>query len=500
MKFKNLAPLLLISLFTYVTPTLAENETPNGDSAAAKVFARLTANVKRMTLSNGLRVLYYPRKDAPVFAGQLWVKVGGVNEVPGFTGAAHLLEHMAFKGTDKIGTKDHKKEQKLLDEVEQIMDIPEGARSEKQNARLKSIYKELEEISVPNEFSRIYQEQGAVGLNAGTSKDTTSYYVQLPSSAFELWCWMESERLINPVFREFYKERDVVREERRMRTDDSPGGTLYEALLSSAYMIHPYRYPVIGWADDVKSLRTEVTKDIHRTYYVPDNMVLTIVGDLDESTIGDTLERYFGRFPASAVPRPKVELAELPQRGSRDFELYLNAEPSFAMVYHKPVYPNPDDIYFSVLHTLLAGTRNSVLYREFVLKRQLATEIGTDEAPGELFPSLFVLEATPKTGVDSRKLRDEIQQELDRLGKVGFSEKEVAFAKKRVRTQFLSALDSNSAMAGILGRSELLYGDWESTIKMYDLMLAVTNDDLKRLINTYLKKENRTTGFIERAR
>jgi zinc protease len=134
-----------------------------------------------------------------------------------------------------------------------------------------------------------------------------------------------------------------------------------------------------------------------------------------------------------------------------------------------------------------------------VLRRQLATEIGTDEAPGELYPSLFVLEATPKTGVDSHKLRDLIQKELDRLGREGFSAKDIEYAKKRVRTQFLSAFDSNSEIAGILGRSELLYKNWDEIIKMYDLMLKVTNDDLKRLINSYLKTDNRTTGFIERA-
>lgn len=481
---------LLFSSFFSGTTVLAD---------ARAVFSRLTAEVKRITLSNGLRVLYYPRKDTPVFSGQLWVKVGGVNEEPGYTGAAHLLEHMAFKGTDKLGTKDIKRERELLAEVERLMDVAEAARTPEQNQRLKAIYKELEELTVPNEFSRIYQENGAVGLNAGTSKDTTSYYVQLPSNAFELWCWLESERLINPVFREFYKEREVVQEERRMRTDDSPEGTLYEALLSSAYQVHPYRYPVVGWAHDLKQLRTKVTQEIHRKYYTPDNMVLTIVGDVDENRLTAQLERYFGRFKTESVSRPDIGLAEPVQRGARDFALKLKAEPQFAMVYHKPVYPNVDDIYFAVLHTLLAGTRSSILYREFVLNRQLATAIGTDEAPGELYPSLFVVDVTPKTGVDSRKLRDLVQQELNRLGRVGFSEDEINFAKKRVRTGFLAAFDSNSEIGGILGRSELLYGSWDEIIKMYDLMLNVTNEDLKRLINTYLRVDNRTTGFIERA-
>jgi predicted Zn-dependent peptidase len=466
---------------------------------AAEVLHDLADGVTRMTLSNGLRVVMYRRNNAPVFAGQTWVKVGGVDEVPGKTGAAHLLEHMAFKGTDKIGTRDYAKEKGLLDRLDVLMKArSEGRSSDQDLQELRSIYSQLSEVWVDNEFSRIYQRRGEVGLNAATAKDYTMYQIELPTVAFELWCWMESERVLHPVFRQFYKEREVVREERRMRTDDDPGGRLYEAMLATAYWNHPYRLPTIGWSSDIKNLNADDTRALQRTYYRPDNMVLSLVGDLDPVKVKPLLEKYFGRLPKATTELPEVTALEESQDGPRDVVVRFDAEPSLLMAYHKPVYPNSDDLYFSILHTLLAGGRSSIFFRELVLEKQLAVNIGTSEAPGELYPSVFYISATPRRGVSTLQLRDAIQGILDRVSKEGFPDDDFVSAKKRVKVGFLASLDSNDELAETLGHAELLWNDWRAVLKMYDIVNQATKEDVQSLIAKYLTVENRTFARIEK--
>ena len=249
-----------------------------------------------------------------MFSGHIWVRVGSVDETPGVTGVSHMLEHMAFKGSKTIGTTSYPKEKDLLHRVETLMD---GEQTPAKLEELKEVYKELESIWVNNEFSRIYQKRGAVGLNAATGKDYTFYLVSLPNVAFELWCWMESDRLLNPVFRQFYKERAVVGEERRSRVEDDPDGKLYEALLATAFRAHPNRLPTIGWPSDIAQLRTADIEKFYKTYYRPDNMVVALVGDLDPEKIKPVLEKYFGRLPRAEDPLPTVRVVEPPQKGER---------------------------------------------------------------------------------------------------------------------------------------------------------------------------------------
>lgn len=484
--------LILFSITLF--PISAAFAEPQSQTAGA-TLKRIAQGVEKFTLPNGLRVLFYKRGSAPVFAGQVWVGVGGVNEELGKTGAAHLLEHMAFKGTDKIGTRDYAKEKILLAKLDSLMESSELKGDPKE---LKSLYEELDKLWVDNEFSRIYQQRGGVGLNAATAKDYTMYEIELPAVAFELWCWMESERLLNPVFRQFYKEREVVREERRMRYDDDPEGQLYEALLATAYWIHPNRLPVIGWALDIKNLSRKDTEHLHDLYYRPDNIVVSVVGDLDFEKSKQLIEKYFGRLvkPDSAIPQ--VSAVEEEQKGAREAVVRFDAQPQLFVGYHKPVYPNPDDIYFSVLHTLLSSGRSSLLYREFVLKTQLATAIDTTEAPGERFPSLFVVTATPRQGVGTRTLRDRIQNSLDNINENTFSDADVASAVKRVRVGFLGSLDTNSDLASTLAHAELLWGNWQAILSMYDLLNNVNKHELIRLVKTYLKTSNQTFVYIER--
>ncbi|MBP9837603.1 MAG: insulinase family protein [Proteobacteria bacterium] len=486
---------LFVGLFLYCSPSYGEEYKPTD---AKVVLAKFAEGVQKITLKNGLRILVYPRKDAPVFAGQVWVKVGGVNESLGSTGAAHLLEHMAFKGSETIGTKDYAKEKPLLEQIEAQMKLHQAGSADFKKEKLVSLYKELSELWLDNEFSRIYQKRGGVGLNAGTAKDYTMYTIELPKSELELWCWMESDRLMNPVFRQFYKEREVVMEERRMRTDDEPSGMLYEALLATAYWIHPYHFPTIGWRSDINSLTTDKTKALHDLYYRPDNIVLSIVGDIDIEQARPLFEKYFSRLKNPSEPLPQLTVEEGKQNGEKRVEVLFDAEPMMMMAYHKPVYPDEDDLRFSILHTLLAGGRSSILYKDFVLKRQLALSIGSSEAPGELYPSLFYISAVPRQGVTNEKLLEEIQKSLDRIAKEGFSDEDFAAAKKRVKLGFLNGLDSNDEVSEMLGHAELLWGDWQAMFKMYDIVNNAKKEEVQSLIKKYLTVENRTYAHLER--
>lgn len=466
--------------------------------SAREILHTLADGVERFTLSNGLRVVLFRRTQAPVFTGHIWVKVGGVNEVPGETGVAHLLEHMAFKGSETIGTKDYEKERELLAKYESLLARVENSEEESLRDELRAVTAELESLWVNNEFSLIYQKRGAVGLNAATSKDYTYYTVSLPNSAFELWCWMESDRMLNPVFRQFYKEREVVREERRMRTDDSPSGKLYEALLATAFWSHPNRLPVIGWPSDLAQLHTADIERFYRTYYRPDNMVIGLVGDLDVATVKPMLEKYFSRVPRATSPLPSVRTREEPQKGERTAVVRFDAQPVVAVAYHKPVYPNKDDLQFAVVHSLLSEGRSSILYRELVLEKKIATSIATSEAPGELFPSLFYVWGTPSEGVETETLVKEIQAILERIKTEPVRESDLEAAKKRVRVDMLNNMTSNDGLAQTLSHAEVLWGDWQVLFEMYDTILQTKAEDVQRLARTYFTVNNRTVVRLER--
>lgn len=469
------------------------------NKSAKEILHRLSDGVESFRLSNGLRILLYRRTHAPVFSAQIWVKVGGVNEPHGRTGVAHLLEHMAFKGSRTIGTKDYEKEEKLLKRYEQLIDrVKESLEVESIQKELKTIEAELEKLWVDNEYATLYQNRGQINLNAATAKDYTMYTVELPNVAFELWCWMESDRLLNPVFRQFYREREVVLEERRTRTDDSPAGKLYEALLATAYWMHPNRLPVIGWPSDVHKLRTADIINLYETYYRPDNMVIALVGDLDSAQVRPLLEKYFSRLPRRKDILPEVRTIEEVQRGERRATVLFDAEPQMIVAFHKPVYPNPDDLYFSVIHSVLSDGRSSILNKELVQEKQIATQVSTSEAPGELFPSLFFVYGIPAKGITNDRLLTEVQQILDRLKVTSVSPSDLEAAKKRVRVGLLHSLTENEGLATTLAHAELLWGDWQVLFNMYDTVLSTTAEDIQRIAKTYFQNENRTVVFLEK--
>jgi predicted Zn-dependent peptidase len=399
---------------------------------------------------------------------------------------------MAFKGTETIGTEDYAKELPLLEKLEELM----HSETEDRNQQLEEVYAQLAEVWKDNEFSKLYKEQGAVGLNAGTGKDFTYYTVELPNSAFEFWCWMESDRLLNPVFRQFYKERKVIREERRFRTDDNPGGKLYEQLLATAFLTHPNRLPTIGWPSDMENLSRKQMKEFYNTYYRPDNMVISLVGDLERSDVENLIEKYFARFPKRSDPLPQILTKEEPQVGPRSIKVEFDAKPKLLMGYHKPVYPHRDDLHFAIMHSLLSDGASSLLHKELVLEKRIASSVYTSEAPGERYPSLFIVGGVPREHVSVDKFIQAIQDILDRLKHSRVSAKLVDAAKRRVQVSFLEGLTSNSGIAYLLGKNEVLWGDWKVLLEMYDVMTQTTAEDIQRLAKTYFQIGIRTDARI----
>ncbi|MFO7568430.1 MAG: pitrilysin family protein, partial [Smithellaceae bacterium] len=328
----------------------------------------LEKKVIKTKLDNGLTVLLLERSFSPTVSLYIRFRVGAVDEIKGQTGAAHFLEHMMFKGTASIGTKDYEAEKKILSQIERIGQALDNERMrrdkadltliEKLSDRLKQLQDEHRQYYVPSEIDRLYTENGGLNMNASTGQDVTSYFLSLPANKIELWARIESDRLMNPVFREFYTERDVILEERRQRVDTNPDGKLYEAFMSAAYRVHPYGMPILGLPDDLTYMSPAAIREIHRKYLSPDQMVIAVVGHIDPKATIKLIERYFGRIPKGSST-PSVIAAEPPQTQERRVEVLFDASPMMIAGYHKPTAPDPSDYAFDVLETILSKGRTS---------------------------------------------------------------------------------------------------------------------------------------------
>jgi predicted Zn-dependent peptidase len=463
-----------------------------------QAMQRFSEKVIEHKLSNGLTILLHQRGVAPIFAGVVIVGVGGVDEVPGQTGISHMLEHIAFKGTAEIGTSDFVKEQKLLMKLEKLAIETNRAQdfTPEQKEQWEELQSELKKLWKPDQFDREYKKRGQVGLNATTSKELTTYFVNFPKNAFEFWAWMESERILQPVTRQFYRERDVVMEERRMRYEDSPGGKLYERVLGVAYLEHPYRNPVIGYESDLRGLLASETEAFQRKYYVPQNIVVSVVGDIDPETAIPVLERYFGRIPEGPLPdRPRI--VESAQRGERTVVEWMDAAPELMIAYKKPNYPHADDAPITVFEEVIAGSRISPLHKQLVQQERVATSIGVFEAPGNGYPNLVAFSATPRAPHTNLEVLERFDSGMAEFLKAPPSQQQLDTAKRSLAMSFLSGMDSNMSLASDLARSQIQYGDWRSLMRWFEEMITVTPADVHRVGQKYFSKENRTIGRIE---
>lgn len=485
------------SVLAILTCVLSLHPAQGDDSASA--LSSMVAKVHYGTLPNGVRVILYNRGTAPVFSGAVVVRVGGSDEVVGETGISHLFEHMAFKGTKAIGTKDFSREQRLLSRLEDISSESDAAQnlSPEQQEEWDDIHDELKEIWISDDFTRQYEQQGAVGQNATTDKEFTKYFVDLPRSAFEFWCRMEADRLIRPVMRQFYQERDVVLEERRMRFDDDPGGRLYELLLGVAYQRHPYRAPVIGYEKDIRSLTASRLEAFRKKYYVPSNIVVSVVGRITPEEDMKVIKKYFGAIPKGSTVQRDIDVEPEPS-GERRVSLKLAASPQVIIAYAKPNYPDPDDPPLSVAAEILSGGKVSPLYVELVKRRQLAAAIGHEEGPGVAYPNLLMFAATVKAPHTTDALLSAFDRVVDRFKRVGPTEEQLQIAKRSIGMEYLGHLQSSQSLALDFASSELVYGSWKASVEWYDKMTQVTVEDVKRVSRKYLVDDRRTIATIER--
>ena len=480
-------------------PTKAARTEPLGK--AADVFKSVFAGVQERTLSNGLRVVIYPRGDAPVFAGVVSVRVGGTDERIGETGISHMFEHMAFKGTPEVGTTNFERETKLLADLEPLAERQAAFGTEfsaEDKKQWEQIHQELRALWVSDQFTREYERRGAAGMNATTDSEITKYFVNLPRSQFEFWLYMESERLLRPVLRQFYQERDVVLEERRMRYDDDPEGKLYELLKATSFIAHPYKNPVIGFPFDLKRLTATQLDQFRRRFYVPGNIAVALVGDIRPSEDWPLIESYFGRLPVAPLPsRPQV--VEPDQEGERQVTLETKASPQFYIAYRKMQYPHPDDAPVSVMLEMLAGSKISPLQRTLVQRKRLATEVSFMEGPGVAYPNLMMFGATPRAPHSSREVLQAFDQGIEDFKKSGITQDSLEIAKRAIAVSYLGQLSSNSAMGTNFANSVLLYQDWKAPFDWYEKAMAVTVGDIERVTRQYLVKKSRTVAFLEKS-
>lgn len=475
-------------------------------SALAQDLQDFESQVTEFALDNGLKFIVLERHEAPVVTCYTHANVGAANEVTGLTGLAHLFEHMAFKGTQTVGTRDYEAEAKAMAKVDEAFAALKQARQahEPDPQRLAELQEQFQKAQdqagrylVHDEFDEILKRAGGAGLNAGTSNDYTVYFVNLPSNKLELWMVMESDRFLNPVLREFYKEKNVVMEERRMRTESSPVGKLLEEFLAVAYKAHPYGQPVVGHMSDLQALTRAEAQAFFRDHYVPSNLTMAVVGDVDPDEVKAMAWKYFGRIPARPKPSPVVTV-EPPQVGPRRVTVEDPSQPFVLIGYHKPSINDPDNAVFDAITDVMGTGRTSRLYKALVKQGKIAMQAsGFQGMPGNKYPGLFLFYAVPARGHTHQECEEAIYAQIQRLKDEPITAEELQKAKTRARADLIRQLDSNSGLAGQLTFYETITGDWRNLFKQLEQIDAVTVEDVQRVAREYFTTTNETVGVIE---
>jgi predicted Zn-dependent peptidase len=502
-------------------------------AAAAPLSAQDIPVVER-TLPNGMKILMVERHDQPTISCGWLARVGSANERPGITGLAHLFEHMMFKGTKTIGTKDAARDlelNRLQDEVQvgireemtvlrekqrrgEIKDMMDPAvrtpRLTELLAKFEALVKEQRTLIVKDEMDKLYQEEGSTGLNASTSNDRTFYIVGLPANKLELWAWLESDRLANPVFREFYSERNVILEERRQTLESRPGGTVNEAFNAMTWMAHPYSWEVIGWPSDIAQVTREQGSEFFATYYAPNNLTAILVGDLDPAKTYALMEKYFGRIPANPKGVPEVVTLEPAQPAEQRMVAEVEMTPSVEADYKAVPAVHRDAAALQVLGVILGGAPmmgrpgagggmrppSGRLHRSLVLDKKVATRASASFR-GQKYGGLFVLTATPAPGKRPDEVEPLLYAELEKVVKEGVTDDELSRAKNAIRVGYYTRLESNSGIRESLSQAESA-GTYRDLLDAPKKVEAVTREDVSRVAKQYLVKESRSVLLTTR--
>lgn len=474
------------------------------DAGSSQALTGTRLPVVEHELANGMRWLVLPRAGAPTVSFIVQFRVGAVNEVRGRTGMAHLLEHLLFKGTETLGTRDVTAERTLFVRMDALQDSILALEIRKDTTavpllrgRIDSLETEARAHVLPNEFERVLTTNGARGLNATTDWESTTYFVELPANRAELWFLIESDRMANPVFREFYAERDIVAEERRLRVETNPGGLLFEAHMAAAFTTHPYGQPAVGYMSDIQRLRRPDVEAYFRRYYGPSNAVVAVVGDIDSDQIVAWADEYFGDLPTSETPGPVLS-TEPAQGGERRVEVAFDAEPRVRIGWPVVETTHPDAPALSVLSWLLTGGRTSRLHRRLVIQDRVATAINSSIGPGIRFPGIFAIDATPRLPSNTGDVEAAVYAELDSLRQKPPSEREMQRIRNQLEASEVRRLTSNLGVALQLAGSASAFGDWRTTFGFTDRLAAVEPEDVRRVAQQFFTRENRTVATVVR--
>ena len=474
---------------------------------ARSSFEDLESRVVEFTLDNGLTFLVLERHDAPVFSFRTFVDAGGVDEVPGITGIAHMFEHMAFKGTQTVGTTDAKAEAAALDRVDAAWDAL-AAEQEKgyaaDSTRLQTLEAEFvaaqeaaTQYVVTNDFGKILEENGVRGLNASTGVDFTWYYYSLPSNRIELWARLEGDRLVSPVLREFYTERDVVIEERRFG-ESSPVGRLIDRMLATAFLAHPYGHGVIGYASDLNKITRRDAEEFFKKYYVASNMTVVVVGDVDAGEVRELAQKYFSAVPAGPKPAP-VRTEEPPHEEMLRVIREEDSQPTVGMAFMIPGRFHPKWHAYELTGEILASGRSSRLYTRLVKEEQTCSQVfGGTGFPGSKYPNSLILAGFVSSDANPDEVEEAMFDETARLAETGPTPEELEKAKRLMRSNFIRGLTSNEGLAGQLAVYHGMMGDWRLLFREMEMMEAVTTADVQEAAKDVLRRNNSVVGVIRK--
>ncbi len=486
--------------------------------------ASIDLPVREYRLHNGLKLLVLPRHHVPQIACQITYLVGSAYEKPGITGISHFLEHLMFKGTERIGVKDLEKDRRLRAELDRTAgrisklraQLGEGAlkacllyeREKKGSApegwetylalkklgeRMAQLRKEQDQNIISEELWKRYQQIGGTEMNAQTGYDYTRYYVKLPAGTEELFFFLESDRMENAVFRQFYPEKEVVLQERNQRVDGTPTGRFYERLQSIFFEAHPYRWPVIGYPEDVRAMRREDLRAHYRRYYRPNNAILTLVGDIEPDRALALAERYFGPIqPGPAVERPRIY--SVPDLGIKRIEVSAAAQSRVIVLFHTPPEGHPDSYALDLAAGVLDGTVGR-LHRRLVLKEKAAIRTAawnwTRKFAGE-----FGVMAFAAPGADLSRIEELLLEEVQRLAERLPADEELRRSRLQAEAQFVHELERLMGSADLISRAEALT-TWRDVERYLGRLEEVTAERVAAVVKRYLSGE-RTVGILKR--
>ena len=469
----------------------------------AQTFEKIKESVKEFTLKNGMKFIVLERHDAPVVSFHVYADVGSVNETAGITGISHLLEHMAFRGTKVVGTKDYEAETKIFAQMDGLYEKinrenykanPDTNLIANYRKKFEELQTKAKELVINNEYIDMMRRQGIAEVVAYTTNDATEYKNSLPSNKLEFWMAMTSDRFSNPVFRGFYKEKDVVMEERRLRLENQPSGKLIEDFLAAAFKAHPYHHSVMGHMSDLQKITRKDVVEYFKKYYSPSNLTAGIVGDVKFKEVRKFAQTYFGRIPGGPKPEP-VRTTEPEQWGERHVKVVAKSQPMLMAGYHCPGINHEDTIPLDALVNIIGEGRSSRLYTTLVKEKKIAAQSDCGK-PRTKYPGLIIFWAVTTPGHTSEECLKQIDEEIEKIKKESVTPDELKKFKRSTIKGLIDGMESNSSMARQLTFYDVVRGDWRLLFDQVNTVQALTVEDVKRVANKYLKINNRTIAEI----